>query len=455
MKTAATSRETARALGALCLLASFTWAGRARAEFPASCPGLGDSLVSHSCFHARHGPFRTVTSVPVEDAANAPRIDGVHTQYEVVLSSPTRPTIVTYQVANTARTGAWAFFHSDAVPLVVETLSGVRMVPLHTQQVTTCSALPRVTVYDLGTERVRVVLGPTNVTRAVVVLENVEDFVVENGRDGDGDGYGSPLDKLESFCVPPSGYVQNALDCDDANPSVHPGASEVCDGVDQNCNSVPDDVGLPCTAGVGACGRDGVTRCNAPGVAASCSVMPGPSLAETCDGKDTNCDGVDDLDTPSLCSDAFAPRCIVDKGSVRCGCSGDSDCGTNTSGRVCDLASKRCVEGCVEIAGRNGCPFGLSCSSSDPLAPGRCTRRCAPECSAGAVCQDGTCVSASPSDAGSVGDSGSSPGPQDEAPSDVGGGCTCDATAPSLPSFGASGIVAALVVLILAARRAR
>lgn len=56
-------------------------------------------------------------------------------------------------------------------------------------------------------------------------------------RDQDGDGYGNPSDSI-STCAPiPEGYVSNALDCDDSDPSVNPAASEICnDGVDNNCD---------------------------------------------------------------------------------------------------------------------------------------------------------------------------------------------------------------------------
>ena len=64
-------------------------------------------------------------------------------------------------------------------------------------------------------------------------------FTVYYG-DADGDGYGTPsVDSRE--CAPLSGYVTNALDCNDANPSIRPGATENCDGIDQDCDGTIDD----------------------------------------------------------------------------------------------------------------------------------------------------------------------------------------------------------------------
>ena len=61
--------------------------------------------------------------------------------------------------------------------------------------------------------------------------------------DGDGDGFGNPsLDEAISSCGAPAGYVDNTLDCDDANAAIHPDATEVCDNdVDNDCSGFADD----------------------------------------------------------------------------------------------------------------------------------------------------------------------------------------------------------------------
>ena len=44
-------------------------------------------------------------------------------------------------------------------------------------------------------------------------------------------------------CDRPSGYVDNALDCDDTSAFVSPVATETCDEIDNNCDGVIDENG--------------------------------------------------------------------------------------------------------------------------------------------------------------------------------------------------------------------
>src|SRR6185295_10321510 len=59
-------------------------------------------------------------------------------------------------------------------------------------------------------------------------------------RDQDTDGYGN-LSVTTQACSAPSGYVSNNTDCNDASVSVHPGATEVCNNVDDDCDASIDE----------------------------------------------------------------------------------------------------------------------------------------------------------------------------------------------------------------------
>ena len=57
--------------------------------------------------------------------------------------------------------------------------------------------------------------------------------------DGDSDGFGGMTEV--SACVLPEGAVENMDDCDDDNADIHPDAVEVCDEIDNDCDSLIDD----------------------------------------------------------------------------------------------------------------------------------------------------------------------------------------------------------------------
>ena len=58
--------------------------------------------------------------------------------------------------------------------------------------------------------------------------------------DGDMDGYGGEPMKVCPDQVP-EGYIPQGGDCDDSASNVYPGATESCDGADNNCNGLKDE----------------------------------------------------------------------------------------------------------------------------------------------------------------------------------------------------------------------
>lgn len=104
--------------------------------------------------------------------------------------------------------------------------------------------------------------------------------------DGDADGFGDPGAPVQA-CAPIAGAVDNATDCHDADASVFPGAIEVCDYVDNNCDGLTDE-GVRPSCGVGECNR----------VSDFCggACVPGEPQQELCNGLDDDCDGLADED---------------------------------------------------------------------------------------------------------------------------------------------------------------
>ena len=104
--------------------------------------------------------------------------------------------------------------------------------------------------------------------------------------DFDLDGTGDSCDLDDDGDMSP-----DALDCQPFNAAVFPGATEVCNGVDEDCSGEADQGLGTTTCGLGICLHT-VDNC-AGGVVQACDPVEGKQ-PEECDGLDDDCDGTVD-----------------------------------------------------------------------------------------------------------------------------------------------------------------
>ena len=195
--------------------------------------------------------------------------------------------------------------------------------------------------------------------------------------DADGDGYGDAAVSVTA-CNPSPGFVADGTDCDDVVASTNPGATEVCDGVDNDCSGTIDDGAANLINWYVDSDNDGygagtaVPACTQPAgyvdVAGDCddtSAAALPGGVEVCDSLDNDCNGVvDDNPTDGITffrdsdSDGFGldsstvSECARPSGYAEQG--GDCDDGVATSNpdadEVCDGVDNDCDQGIDEEA---------------------------------------------------------------------------------------------------------
>jgi alpha-tubulin suppressor-like RCC1 family protein len=178
-------------------------------------------------------------------------------------------------------------------------------------------------------------------------------------RDDDGDNFGQTSVFIDDQCSPPAGFAAGANDCDDTNPGRFPGADDICNLIDDDCDGTDDENAPPVTYYRDADG-DGFGNpttqllvCGAPAgyVAAGGDCddtrpFVSPVGVEQCDASatplDEDCDG--SVNEDCACADGETRACgggspvqgACRAGVQRCiagawaGCSGNIDPGTLT-----------------------------------------------------------------------------------------------------------------------------
>ncbi|MEQ8461695.1 MAG: MopE-related protein [Sandaracinaceae bacterium] len=209
--------------------------------------------------------------------------------------------------------------------------------------------------------------------------DNDCDMIVDEGatdavwfRDVDGDGYGSPSSGAMVSCAAIAGYVARGGDCNDGDAAISPAAAETCDGRDQDCDSAVDEVPASST-------------CALSNAAAAC--FGGTCRVDFCVAGFDDCNGDDrdgceqPIDVITSCGNcgndcSFLPGADT----VRCAMVG--------AGYACEIDA--CAAGFDDCNGspRDGCETQ---TDSDPSNCGGCGVTCGGGVGGRSECLGGTC----------------------------------------------------------------
>lgn len=176
------------------------------------------------------------------------------------------------------------------------------------------------------------------------------------------------------------GWTVDEGDCNDADPTIHPFAPEICDNVDQNCDNILDE-GTDCTDDDGDGVNDQGGDCNDN----DNTIFPG--AVEIRDGIDQNCNGLIDDGTTAWdddgdCSCEVAPC----RGSVspNCGTLTGNDCNDTRSDvfpgavEACNGRDDNCVAGVDEPGATGGNIYYLDGDGDGYGVPQSTVNACSP-----------------------------------------------------------------------------
>jgi uncharacterized repeat protein (TIGR01451 family)/MYXO-CTERM domain-containing protein len=235
--------------------------------------------------------------------------------------------------------------------------------------------------------RVRVTATKGEVANKAILKASGQSGGTEKTYESDGD--------VNQLGKQPTVVVVNECNSDDDCSGLKPHcdlSSRTCVGckTDADCK----DPANPACQPSGACGQCSATN--------DVLCTGGTPVCETTAGVCVLCTQGPGGDATMCENDPNGPVCMSGSGgSLFCGCITDSDCGSLTSGRVCDTSVQLCIDGCRGKGG-NGCPTELVCTSPDTTI-GDCITGSGGAGGAGGVGGAGGGITADPDEAGDDG----------------------------------------------------
>ncbi|MBT6129512.1 MAG: hypothetical protein HOH55_05370 [Candidatus Marinimicrobia bacterium] len=95
-------------------------------------------------------------------------------------------------------------------------------------------------IWELGQDDFSALSLLKSVDQSLVAGDCVNDSVGTYYLDNDQDGFGDIYNPFQA-CNQPSGYEISSSDCNDSNAAIYPGATEIIDNADNDCDGDIDE----------------------------------------------------------------------------------------------------------------------------------------------------------------------------------------------------------------------